>query len=506
MLSLCSVPRKAPILPREHVPQVARFGFHTLLLPLIYSSIAKAINIQDSSIQEYWFIFVAGILVVSLSYAIASALSLCLLSKSTRHQSASSIQALKIAASFPNIVALPILIFPSLCEYPVVYEGFVVVSTSENNDKATDPVQSCRDQANSMIFLYFFSWSLMFWTLGHKVLVKSSLQRESKEERSKKDSADSAQIIIPPSTVEDNDDMDEEHCGDRQDGEARTEQQPAADQTSAPFYVSLLSGIKQTISSPGFIAMICGLITACIPPLQSALFDAGGSLRFLGSAVETLGVASSSVSTMVVAASLVQEQQQGAESSATPDHEDNPVLSDPNFGPLRKRRRASIRQSFRKLRNSFAMSTNSTSRHTALEEENHKQSQSHMRSLHVWFCVSRLLVTPAVVVALILVLDCTTAWSVPPLAKLVVIINASLPGALIIVVVLQQAKTDHSNNDSQEQEQHQQQSTASVVASTYLPSYLLSIVTIAAWSSVGLWMTLPNDDENDSASAVCPIA
>jgi len=65
-------------------------------------------------------------------------------------------------------------------------------------------------------------------------------------------------------------------------------------------------------------------------------------------------------------------------------------------------------------------------------------------------------------------------------AKLVIIVNSALPGALIVIVLLK------SKEEMTE--------TASAVAKVYLPSYLLSIFTIAAWTAVGMWMTLSNKD------------
>jgi len=54
------------------------------------------------------------------------------------------------------------------------------------------------------------------------------------------------------------------------------------------------------------------------------------------------------------------------------------------------------------------------------------------------------------------------------------------PGFLMVAVLL---KSNPSLSDS-----------AAAVAQVYLPSYLLSIVTIAAWTALGLYVTLP--DEN----------
>ena len=110
------------------------------------------------------------------------------------------------------------------------------------------------------------------------------------------------------------------------------------------------------------------------------------------------------------------------------------------------------------------------------------RSKPEMIRLHLWFCLSTLVLNPAAIVGLVLALDCSgnLLSGVPSLAKLVLIINSALPGALIVIVLLK------SREDMSE--------TAAVVAKVYLPCYLLSIVTIAAWTAVGLWVTLP--DEN----------
>ena len=68
---------------------------------------------------------------------------------------------------------------------------------------------------------------------------------------------------------------------------------------------------------------------------------------------------------------------------------------------------------------------------------------------------------------------------IPNLAKMVVIVNAGLPGAQLIVLTLKSKGLSDS---------------ASIVAKVYLPSYLLSVVTIAGWSSLGLMISVPRED------------
>jgi hypothetical protein len=72
------------------------------------------------------------------------------------------------------------------------------------------------------------------------------------------------------------------------------------------------------------------------------------------------------------------------------------------------------------------------------------------------------------------------------LAKLVLIVNSSVPGALIIVVLL---KSQPELNE-----------TANVVAKVYFPTYIISIVSIAAWTALGLIVSIPDENGNDFCS------
>lgn len=149
---------------------------------------------------------------------------------------------------------------------------------------------------------------------------------------------------------------------------------------------------------------------------------------------------------------------------------ESPIMSDPNFGPNQLRRRSSVYR--------FQQSVRRRSRRILSRPT---RSTCEMRKLLVWFTLSRLIVTPGIVVGLVVALDYANLWQGPDLAKLVVIINAALPGALIVVVLLKS--------------QPSMAETASVVAKVYFPSYLLSIITIAAWTALGLWISLPSDDD-----------
>jgi predicted permease len=456
-----TVPRKSPLLPAHVVGTVARFGFHVFILSLIYSTIARAVTWD--SLNEYWFVVVAAFFVLGVSYTSASLLHYyggpCLHITNPR-----DFYALRISATFPNIVALPILIFPTLCEYSVVYEAFgSPADTGATTIDVSELQQSCEDQATTMIFCYFFSWSLAFWSFGHPQLMQAANMKTETVATTTNQSPISIDASAPVASASPDTDTVPEHCKNENDMEDQ-DSQPAShddigDHTAEEssndrfsFAKVLWNALKQTATSPGFIAMVAGFLTACVPPLQGALFDPGGALRFLGAALEALGQASSPISTIVVAASMVPlpvtpeppvSREEVVESSCNELHEspqnaqedqepaENPIMSDPNFGPYQRRPHPHDQPYRRRL--SRAVSASSRRLYQAAT-----RSTPEMRRLHVWFVLSRLVLSPALVVAGILGLDCGTnvLSSVPPLAKLVVIVNASLPGALVVVVLL----------------------------------------------------------------------
>jgi predicted permease len=599
-------PKKAPLIPRAVIGVLARFSFNIFTLSLIYGTIAKSVTV--ATLSEYWFVIVGMMAALAISYGTATILHYS--NPYLRVPNHADFVALRVSATFPNVVALPILIFPALCENRVVFEAFGTDHTGQNTtendlDSDTQQIQLCTDQANTMIFIGFFVWSMAFFGIGHVQLIKAatsainrntaSISLPAEQHIFDPDEANSPSTGVQTATIQVN--SGENLLGDRgsrsspstgdepdsalPEGQATTplndsivihdeqacpaisEPPSAAVSTNSKVLprlsnlgrwlasLTLVQALRQVLTSPGFIALILGFITACIPPLRSALFDPGGALRFLGSAVETLGVASTSTGTIVVAASLVpahwiatvaadhpvdlEERVPSARShenslslhqepksdapevnlgrhrrlattepltrTSGPIHDDfevpdsNPLFSDPNYGPfrddihstdhhLRRRHRSALFRLSEAVREG-SRRWNEKRRSSSLLQPRHEKV-CHFRwehlKVHVWFALSRLIVTPLLMTLCIVGLDCGSEIlsDVPPLSKLVVIINATLPGALIVVVLL---KANPSLSE-----------TADLVARVYLPSYLLSIVTITAWTAVGLWITIP--DEN----------
>lgn len=480
-------PKADPILPGSAMNAISKMNFNLLIIPLVYSALASGVT--PSALGSLWIVLVSGIGVICLSYAVASVLGKL---PFFRVEDRTDFDALKIAAAFPNIVALPILIFPTLCEFPVVYNAFY-----EGGDEITDgeKYKSCVDESNAMIFVYFFAWNLLYWIIGYPTLVAAGKKRQmmndttephnppldttttfSNEEiqvkidiegnNEEQQSNNSTAASIPDGT----DDNIAPTLDDQNESEARNR--------FKGFLTLLINAIIQTLKSPGFVAMVLGVITACIPPLRDALFETGGPLRFLGSALQSLGSAGASVGTLVVAASLVHQADAGENSPAqssddtevgtmnvSTSNNDNghstSMGSATNFRESTRRRRSSLSQLSTRVMNAI-------------------KKRKPTLPMHFWFCVSRLIVTPAIVCLLIIAGDCGGILDgFPNLAKLVVIVNSCLPGAQLIVITLKSRGLSES---------------ASIVAQVYLPSYLLSVVTIAAWTALGLIITTPSED------------
>jgi hypothetical protein len=582
-------PKSHPLL--TDVASLARFSFHTLTVALVYSTVSQSIS--PATITQYWFCIASAAFVTALSYLLATGLApvfgIRRRSRRTSKNDDEEFVALRIAVTYPNIVALPILIFPSLCEYPIVYQGYFTIP-DETTETTFTLLQQCIQESNTMIFTYFFCWSVLFWMHAYPALVHppsraadttttTTANENNNIENSTSathQSSDSLIILHDKEKVHSDiisNNSQEQDGGNDESTTAREtalggEDSTTTASTTAPNFMSAssswfekyvtsfrklvsrwrLDSIWRTISSPGCLALWAGIITGCIPGLSDLLYPPGAPLRFLGDAISTMGQASSPVSTMVVAASLVvvaplaasrhdpnhdQNDEEEKEEEDDDDREDmknhahdqerpgdhswnemeqsdrvnvdesrqprqlpegsGGIMSDPNFlmqqsnhhchhcqqqqqHPSRMRRlsRSIRRESIRIMK---SWQPQPQTRTTTIRENN------NLRSLLLWYIFSRLIATPAVVTGIIVGLDCS-GWidMVPNLAKLVVIINSSLPGALIVVVLLQQQNT-LSN-------------AAMVVAKVYLPTYLLSIITIAGWTALGLWVTIPDEEGN----------
>lgn len=508
-------PKASPILPNVAMTGISKMNFNLLLLPLIYSTIASSVTPQK--LGSLWFILVSALVVISTSYGVATVLGKL---PFFRVQNKIDFDALRIAAAFPNILALPILIFPTLCEFAVVHDAFYNgENASDGGPTEVEKYKSCVDQSNAMIFVYFFGWNFLFWVIGYSSLVEAGSKRQMSRVESH------STIPLPDAPLDDSFNVQEQQIdidGSDQSNDANQEQTttsnvtrsscrdeiPTTDNAQVTATLSCFrlfgNALLKTISSAGFIAMVLGFITACIPPVRDALFEPGGPLRFFGSAMESLGTASSSVGTIVVAASLVhQSNDNDIEDEQPNDHASDVVL--PVFADAAQRLNKDSCQATRQRNviTEFSAANEEQQSSSDRGESNRRSSLSQIGSMvrrrsslaliairrrkptlqmHAWFIASRLIFAPALICAVIVAMDCGGILSdIPHLAKMVVIVNAGLPGAQLVVITLKSKGLTDS---------------AAIVAKVYLPSYLLSAFSIAAWTAIGLFVSIPDENGN----------
>lgn len=430
-------PVSSPFIPATSVNTMSRFSFNLLYLPLIYASLGRHLTLDI--LKGLWFVIVGGLFIIPFSYATSTTLARIpwfQLEKDT------NFDALRIASSFPNVVAVPLLIFPSLCEYSVVYNGVV----SNTDMTSTEKVGECISASNAMVFAYFFTWVFLFHAFGEQKLLAAA-RRYRQQTETNSNSTD--------------------HTDDSFQDEYRSRE-------TKPENTAKFIALRKTVTSPGFVCMVLGVITALIAPLQEAMFEPGGALRFLGSAVDSLAVAAPSVMTLFAAASLVQPEDMavGEENNATLNQSDLELTTKTEVRPSSTKREEEVmavvpeRNDVESSNNDKENASISVHQNTVVENKAlhtqtgngiNDESQDPTRGnssvrrfsirgasrrlseirrlpsfrMHVWFCASKLLITPALVCVILIGLDCGTSLFdslVPHYSKFVLLLNSCLPG------------------------------------------------------------------------------
>lgn len=462
-------PKDAPLIPLSSLSLLSRMTFNMLIIPLIYTGVASSVELSE--LESLYPIIILSFAILLISYVVTVCLGYL---PCFRMQNETYFTPLCIASTFPNIVALPIIIFPTLCEYGVVQD--LVGEDIDHEDFAVDGESSlmdiCNKQVNSIVFTYFFGFSIVFWSVGHRALKKCKVTQ------GEEDGVDGDQYNF---------------VGAAADGGRSAAENPIRIKRCTLIQRKIMSkliGVKNDLieifKQPGFVAMLLGFFTACIGPMQRALFDAGGSLRVAGSALESLSNAGTTFATIVVAASLVREQGNGNDESTNADG-DQVVQSGEMLDATEKdgiidtsmnsKDKESDIESEDESRDKMETAQRKESLRSRILDRVFPTQRKDMK-IYIWQVTSRLLVTPGIVFFLLLKLECSgLLGSIPNIAKLVLLINSAVPGALVVVVIL---KAEGLALE------------AAAVSNTYLSSYVISVVTLAMWSSIGLLAFRPD--------------
>ena len=173
-------PGNNPLIPPASINVLSRFAFTVLNIPLVYSSIGSTLSIDV--IGSLWFVPLAGMVVIALSFVIATMTERL---PFFRVEHRVDFDALRIACSFPNVVAIPVLVFPSLCEYEIVWKVFVP-KDGDQEELTRNPITECANTMNAMTFSYFFAWLFMFFLLGNQALISAGKRKRQEEEATRR--------------------------------------------------------------------------------------------------------------------------------------------------------------------------------------------------------------------------------------------------------------------------------------------------------------------------------
>mmetsp|Transcript_22803 Transcript_22803/g.25401 ORF Transcript_22803/g.25401 Transcript_22803/m.25401 type:complete len:541 (-) Transcript_22803:259-1881(-) len=487
-----------PIIPVRFVGSFARTNYLLLLCPLFYSGIGKTVT--PSVLAKLWPVIVGFFFIVFAGVVSATALSFLPGFRFLRRERNRRLfESIRVAAALPNTVALPLLVFPSLCEYEVVHESF-----SSGPDSPPDVmIQECTESANVIIFVCQFAFCFYFFCMGEKTLLRSSPSSQTFQETQgsspivKGNTANNNEDQLKPASIDEDGDVEclESTMKSNDESSSKLSSKLSSSLSSSlnrESFCTLLKSIwewlNEVFGSAGSIAMILGLITGCIPWLPSALFVPGGSLRFIGGALESLGQAATPVSLIVVGASLFDpEETQTVENEFIIESNNQIEVEE-----VEELEMGSDQQLPRNEANTIA----------SLPQQCHCLSEETMT--HIWFILSRLVLAPTLVCATLIGLDCgvpglfaedayaSGSFQLPHLFKLVMMVVSSAPSAMTIIVVLKAVAgksiiiNDPSGNHAS--------CLARRIGKLYLPLYALSTVTVAAWSLIGLFISLPDED------------
>lgn len=138
---------KMGILPQSSLSLIAKLSNNLLLPCLILTSLGIAISVD--SIQRLSVMVLTSLMVNFTSFIIMKFIGRYIMGTNDLQL----LQAVTVAVSSPNCIALPLLICSTLCEQSNINADYL---SSEE----------CFVEAKSMIFIYAIGWHVLFWSLG----------------------------------------------------------------------------------------------------------------------------------------------------------------------------------------------------------------------------------------------------------------------------------------------------------------------------------------------------
>jgi len=262
-------PRENPILHKDALANLSRLLVNIVWPAWAFTSVGSGIRRED--------LLPALPLLPWCAFGVAMSLLLGFISARLCHIDEELRGAFIVACGFSNSVGLPIMLLVALCEQPVLAE-----------------LENCKISAEGCIMLYSIMWNMAFFSVGVPMLEGPSVQDDSGKPQ--------APSVCKPAGESKAEGTEDDINIKAAELHAKVVEPYAVEDV---FCRRMLCRICRTLTQPPMIGTFLGLVTILIPPLQGALFDHSGPLRFAGSALETVAEPGVACFTFVMAASLV---------------------------------------------------------------------------------------------------------------------------------------------------------------------------------------------------------
>lgn len=252
-------PKKDPILSVSSLRHMARLSSLILLPALTIFSLGSGVS--SAMLSKIGVLVLFSLVSNALGYGLVRAFGRYVFEKGNENL----FIAVQVAVGCPNSMSLPILTMETLCEDRRFNIDF-------NGDS-----EQCSTESTAMIFVYCIGWHVVYWSYGYPLLKTIGIVDQN----------------VTPEAL----------------SLAQVQKSLKAflnewDMTDKIKRKDTLVAISAVVLTPCIIAILIGVVIALIPPLQHILFTPGAPLRFIGSAIETIGIPVNSLNCIIMAASL----------------------------------------------------------------------------------------------------------------------------------------------------------------------------------------------------------
>ncbi len=260
--------RDGPLLDPRTMKKLARASVTCFLPAIIFANLAK--NMDTDALSELWILPAIALLHNTVGGVVGRAL-LCLFDMTCVPKTWRIPRFFRnpfiVGIMFGNSSQLPLVVGYALCaQRPLSLLGFELAWR--------------RYLAGN--FIYLIGWNLLFWSLGNTMLSFFVDEGMDGDNSGTTTSINNIELVVP---------------------EGKEEGAIVSATATTPRSNAACAAAKKLLNMPNF-ATILGIVAGLIPGARQVIFEEGGELQFVGSAIELLAQPAVAMSTIIVAGNL----------------------------------------------------------------------------------------------------------------------------------------------------------------------------------------------------------